>query len=119
MRRLAFLQAVKPQNASCKASFKNFFNFNFNINMNLEKFRIQAIHFTLKSNSIKKTKDILKSAIDVFTDEADVYDFKEVEDAHDVELKIEELCSGGVFNLSNYQKNKMIDVFCAAFDSCT
>jgi hypothetical protein len=87
--------------------------------MNLEKFKIQAIHFTLKSNSIKKTKDIFKTAIDVFTNNDDVYDFKDVESTHDVELKIEELCSGGVFNLTNYQKNKMIDVFCAAFESCS
>ena len=86
--------------------------------MDLQKFKTQAIHFTLKSKHQKRLKDVFKKVIEIFTDENDVYDFKDVENEIDIKNKVDELCSGGVFNLTWYQRNKLYDILNLTFRSC-
>lgn len=62
------------------------------------------------------SRELFIETINIFTQEPDIYEFKNVDSDRDIEEKLNELISGGIFNMTKFQYNKILSILIDSFN---
>ena len=84
--------------------------------MDILRFRYLCINAINNMKLKFDSRELFVETVNVFTQEPDTYEFKNVHSDSDIEEKLKELISGGIFNMTKFQYDKILSILVDSFN---